>query len=67
MSGLLWPEAADRLAHSAYCTQERVGAGQVILFSGNPTFRSAARGTTRLFMNAVVMGPGMGASPAIKP
>lgn len=67
MSGLLWPEAADRLAHAAYCTQERVGAGQVILFAGNPTFRCAARGSTRLFMNAVVMGPGMGASQPIRP
>lgn len=67
MSGLLWPEAADRLAHGAYATREPVGAGQVILFSGNPTFRAATRGTTRLFMNAVVMGPGMGASAPIKP
>jgi hypothetical protein len=67
MSGLLWPEAADRLAHGAYLTREAVGAGQVILFSGDPTFRAAARGTTRLFMNAVVMGPGMGASAPIRP
>ncbi len=67
MSGLLWPEAADRLSHAAYCTQERVGSGQVILFAGNPTFRAAAAGTSRLFMNAVVMGPGMGASHPVKP
>ena len=67
MSGLLWPEGADRIAHSAYLTQERVGRGQVILFAGSPTFRGATRGTTRLFMNAVVCGPGMGASHPVHP
>lgn len=67
MSGLLWPEAADRLAHSAYVTKESVGRGQIILFNESPTFRAASRGTTRLFMNAVVCGPGMVASTAIRP
>ncbi len=67
MSGLLWPEAADRIAHSAYCTQEHIGSGQIILFANSPTFRGCARGSTRLFMNAVVCGPGMGASHPIKP
>ncbi len=67
MSGLLWPEAADRLAHSAYLTREQVGSGQVILFASSPTFRAASLGTTRVFTNAIVYGPGMGATPAIKP
>jgi hypothetical protein len=67
MSGLLWPEAADRLAHSAYVTQEHVGRGQLILFADNPTFRGSARGSTRLLMNAAVLGPGMGASAPIRP
>jgi hypothetical protein len=67
MGGLLWPEAADRLAGSAYLTRERVGHGQVILFASGPTFRGAARGTARLFANAIVCGPGMGASQPVKP
>jgi len=67
MSGLLWPEAADRLAHTAYMTRERVGAGQVILFASSPTFRAAALGTTRILANALVCGPGMGAEQTIKP
>ncbi|MFH0981494.1 MAG: M14 family metallopeptidase [Planctomycetota bacterium] len=67
MSGLLWPEAADRLAHSAYVTRERIGSGQVILFASSPTFRAAALGTTRVFANAVVCGPGMGAAHPIRP
>ena len=65
MSGLFWPEAADRLAHTAYVTRERIGNGQVILFATTPTFRAAAAGTTRLLANAVILGPGMGASPTL--
>jgi hypothetical protein len=67
MSGLLWPEAANRLANSAYVTRESIGAGQLILFAASPTYRAAALGTTRIFSNAVVCGPGMGASQPIKP
>jgi hypothetical protein len=67
MSGLLWPEATQRLANAAYLTREGVGKGQVILFAGQPTFRAATLGTQRLFMNAIVNGPGMGASSPIIP
>jgi hypothetical protein len=67
MSGLLWPEAADRLANAAYVTRESVGSGQLILFASDPTFRGAALGTSRIFANAIALGPGMGASEAIKP
>jgi hypothetical protein len=67
MSGLLWPEAADRLANAAYVTRESVGTGQVILFASDPTFRAAALGTSRIFANAITFGPGMGASEPIKP
>jgi hypothetical protein len=66
MSGLLWPEAADRLAHSAYVTRESVGAGQIILFAASPTFRGSTKGTLRIFSNALIYGPGMGASPPIR-
>jgi hypothetical protein len=67
MSGLVWPEAADRLANAAYVTRESVGAGELILFASDPTFRGAALGTSRIFANAIVFGPGMGASEPIKP
>ncbi|HWB19425.1 MAG TPA: hypothetical protein VG711_03925, partial [Phycisphaerales bacterium] len=67
MSGLLWPEAADRLAHAAAVAREGVGNGQVIVFADSPTFRAAALGTTRIFENAVVCGPGMGANAPITP
>ena len=67
MSGLLWPEAADRLANAAYVTRESMGAGQLILFASDPAFRGAALGTSRIFANAITLGPGMGASEPIKP
>jgi len=67
MSGLLWPEAADRLANAAFVTREQIGAGQLILFAADPNFRAAALGTARIFANAITLGPGMGASEPIKP
>jgi len=67
LSGLLWPEAAHRLANSAWVTRESLGRGQVILFASPPTFRGAARGTMRIFLNAVVLGPGWGAAQPIRP
>jgi hypothetical protein len=62
VSGLLWPEAAGRWAHTAYATREAKGRGQVILFAGNPVFRSYFLGTRRLLLNAAILGPGMGAA-----
>ncbi len=59
-SGLVWPEAAQRLANAAYVTRESVGKGQVILFAHTPNFRGATLATNRLFLNAVVYGPGLG-------
>ena len=67
MSGLLWPEAAQRIANAAYLTAENQGRGQVILFASPPTFRAAAMGTTRLFINAVVFGPGFASAHVIEP
>lgn len=65
MSGLLWPEAAQRIANSAYVTRERSGKGQVILFSGQPNFRGATKGTNRILLNAIVFGPGLGTTPFV--
>nr|WP_241664560.1 M14 family metallopeptidase [Ningiella ruwaisensis] len=60
MSGLVWPEAAQRVANSSYLTRESIGKGQLIMFSGQPNFRGAARGTNRLLLNALVYGAGFG-------
>ena len=67
MSGLVWPEASQRIANSAYLTREKVGKGQIILFSGEPNFRGSARGTNRLWLNAVVYGSGLGTDSIVNP
>ena len=62
LSGLLWPEARTRWAHTAYATVERVGDGQVILMATDPFFRGYFEGSGRLLANTVILGPGMGTS-----
>jgi len=62
LSGLLWPEAKERIADTAYATVERVGRGQIILFATDPTYRMWLPGEQRLFLNAILLGPGMGTS-----
>jgi len=62
LGGLLWPEAAGRLAHTAYVTREGHGRGQVILFAFDPNFRGYFWGAQRLFLNAALLGPGLGAT-----
>ncbi len=65
LAGLLWPEARERIANSAYLTRERKGNGQIVLFAGVPAFRGYHVGTARLFSNAVVYGPGLGSNQAL--
>jgi hypothetical protein len=65
VSGLLWPEAAERLADTAYATVERIGYGQLILFRDNPAFRGYTEGMARAYLNAIIFGPGLGASPSV--
>ncbi len=62
LSGLLWPEAASRIARTACLTRESLGKGQIILFAIDPTHRRAMPGTERLMLNAVLLGPGLGTS-----
>ncbi|MEE9552763.1 MAG: M14 family metallopeptidase [candidate division Zixibacteria bacterium] len=65
LSGLAWPEARQRWANSAYCTREGKGKGQVILFSSHPYMRSLFYGSKRLLINAILLGPGMGARQSV--
>ncbi|KUG25762.1 hypothetical protein ASZ90_004412 [hydrocarbon metagenome] len=66
LSGLLWQEAQHRLAYASYLTRERLGRGQIISFADVPFFRAQFHGTARLFLNAIFLGPGMGASQAVE-
>ena len=60
VSGLLWPEAKQRLALTCYMARESIGSGQVIAFLGNPYYRAYFHGTARLLANAILLGPGAG-------
>ena len=62
VAGLVWPEARERIADSAWLTVEGKGDGQISLFASMPAFRGYHLATARLFANAVVLGPGLGAS-----
>ena len=65
LSGLLWPEARTRLAKTAYATRESRGKGQIILFADEPNFRGSFRGTERLLLNGLLLGPGFGSSKPV--
>lgn len=56
MSGLVWPEAVGYIAGTAYLTLEPKGRGQIIAFANDPVFRGYSLGTSRLLMNAVILG-----------
>ncbi|MDX2128811.1 MAG: M14 family metallopeptidase [Chloroherpetonaceae bacterium] len=60
LSGLLWPEARQAWARTAYLTRESKGKGQVILFAGEPAFRAYYHATEQLLLNAIYLGPGLG-------
>jgi hypothetical protein len=66
LSGLLWPEARTRWEKTACVTREASGKGQVILFAGEPDFRSYFYGTARMFINAILLGPGFGTAPVVE-
>ncbi len=65
LSGLLWPEARERWQTTAYATRESSGSGQIILFAGEPNFRSYFYGTGRMLINSFLLGPGMGSSQPV--
>lgn len=66
LSGLLWQEAQHRLAYASYLIRERLGRGQIISFADVPFFRAQFHGTARLFLNAIFLGPGVGASQVVE-
>jgi hypothetical protein len=57
LSGHAWPESLERMPGAVYAYEERVGGGRVIAFAEDLNFRAYCRGTDRLLLNAVVVGP----------
>lgn len=65
LGGLLWPEAVARLAMTACATRESAGRGQIVLLMTEPCFRGFVNGPKRLFLNAAVLGPGLGTTQTV--
>lgn len=66
LSGLLWPEARERWANTAYVTTERKGSGQIVLFAHEANYRSYFYGTGKILLNAMILGPGFGTSQPVE-
>jgi len=58
LSGHAWDETKERIPGKVAVYEQRVGRGRVIAFAEEPNFRAYARGMNRMFLNAVVLGPG---------
>jgi hypothetical protein len=54
LAGVVWPDSVPRLAGSLLVARETLGRGRVVSFSQDPYFRLFWRGTTPLFLNAVL-------------
>lgn len=57
-SGFCWPKTLELLAETPYVTYQSVGSGHVIAFTDDPNYRAMYPGVQRLFINAVLFGPG---------
>ncbi|MEE8277321.1 MAG: hypothetical protein V3R89_01175, partial [Thermoanaerobaculia bacterium] len=61
VAGFFWPGNSERwLAGTAYAIVEPKDKGQVILFAQDPNYRLVWRATSRLFANALLLGPTLG-------
>ena len=57
-SGFCWPETLDLVAETPYLLYESLGTGHVVAFTDDPNYRAMYPATQRLFLNAVLFGPG---------
>lgn len=57
VSGYILSESERKLRGRAYAVVENMGRGKVVYFAGDPNFRSAWHGLTRLFLNSVLLLP----------
>ena len=58
VSGHAWDETKQRIGGTVAVYEQTVGLGRVIAFTEDPNFRAFHRGVNRMFLNAVVLGPG---------
>ncbi|MHB8799337.1 MAG: M14 family zinc carboxypeptidase [Thermoanaerobaculia bacterium] len=61
LSGFGWKEALERWKGAAVVQVEEAGRGRVVSFGADPVFRGVWRGSESVFLNAVLLGPSLGA------
>jgi hypothetical protein len=57
-SGFCWPETIKQLAGKPYVLYQSSGEGHMIAFTDDPNFRAMCPAVQRLFLNAMLLGPG---------
>ncbi|MBC6988398.1 M14 family zinc carboxypeptidase [Hymenobacter sp. BT491] len=57
VSGYVSQANLKQISNSAAVVVSKVGAGRVVLFADDPNFRHYWHGTSRLFANALLLGP----------
>jgi hypothetical protein len=58
ISGYQWPDNTEQfLQNSAWMIDEPLGAGRLVLFADEPTFRLLWKSLDRLFLNGILFGP----------
>lgn len=57
-SGFCWPDTLEVVAETPYLIYEPLGSGHVVAFTDDPNYRAMYPATQRLFLNAVLFGPG---------
>jgi hypothetical protein len=57
-SGFCWPGMLKQMEGRPYAVYQSSGAGHIVAFADDPNFRAASPETQRLFLNAVLFGPG---------
>ncbi len=62
LSGFGWKEALERWKGAAVVQVEEAGRGRVVRFAADPVFRGVWRGSETVFLNAVLLGPSLGAN-----
>ena len=57
-SGFCWPETLKLAAGKTYLSYQSSGDGHIIAFADDPNYRAMYPNLQRLFINAVLFGPG---------
>ncbi len=57
-SGFCWPETLALAAETSYLIHQPLGEGHVVAFADDPNYRAMYPALQRLFINAVMFGPG---------